>query len=119
MVDAIKNKANNMFMAVATPFVGVLTESVFKEKGLLTPEEFVQAGDQLTQKCPTWEWAAGDDSAKSKHLPPNKQFLITRGVPCEKRIKELKQYMDIAEKDAEDGWVETQNPNAPAGGNKD
>ena len=44
---------------------------------------------------------------KSKHLPPNKQFLITKGVPCEKRIAELKQYMDVAEREAEDGWVET------------
>jgi len=72
MVDSIKNKANNMFMAAVTPFMGVLTSSVFKEKGLLTPEEFVEAGDQLTEKCPTWEWQAGDDQHKSKHLPPKK-----------------------------------------------
>ena len=24
-----------------------------------------------------------------KNLPPDKQFLITRGVPCEKRIADL------------------------------
>ena len=54
MVDSIKNSANNIFMKLATPFMGVLTESQFLEKGVLTPEEFVLAGDQLTQKCPTW-----------------------------------------------------------------
>ena len=56
MVHYVKNKANNLLMSVATPFMGVLTESKFLEKGILTPEEFVNAGDQLTAKCPTWTW---------------------------------------------------------------
>jgi ubiquitin-like-conjugating enzyme ATG3 len=54
MVESLKNKANNLFRAVATPFMGVLKESQFLDKGVLTPEEFVLAGDQLTHKCPTW-----------------------------------------------------------------
>ena len=53
-MDSFKNKANNLFMAVATPFIGVLKDSKFIEKGILTPQEFVVAGDQLTHKCPTW-----------------------------------------------------------------
>ena len=32
-----------------------LKESVFVEKGMLTPQEFVFAGDNLTHKCPTWQ----------------------------------------------------------------
>lgn len=56
-MDSFKNKANNFFMAVATPFIGVLKDSKFLEKGVLTPEEFVIAGDQLTYKCPTWRYA--------------------------------------------------------------
>jgi len=44
-MDSFKNKANNLYMAVATPFVGVLKDSKFLEKGVLTPEEFVLAGD--------------------------------------------------------------------------
>ena len=44
-MDSLKNKANNFFMAVATPFIGVLKDSKFIEKGILTPEEFVIAGD--------------------------------------------------------------------------
>jgi ubiquitin-like-conjugating enzyme ATG3 len=55
-MDAIKNRANNLFMAVATPFMGVLKDSKFLEKGVLTPEEFVIAGDQLTFKCQTWRY---------------------------------------------------------------
>ena len=53
-MDSLLNSINKGFRAVATPFVGVLKDSKFLEKGVLTPEEFVIAGDQLTHKCPTW-----------------------------------------------------------------
>jgi len=43
-------------VAAATP---VLTESKFLTDGVLTPEEFLQAGDQLTFKFPSWQWEAG------------------------------------------------------------
>lgn len=50
----------------------------------------------------------------NKNLPPDKQFLVTRGVPCEKRIADLQKFhaenQDELERDAEDGWVETINP---------
>ena len=45
MVDYLKNQANKLKMAIATPFMGVLKDSKFLEQGLLTPEEFVIAGD--------------------------------------------------------------------------
>ena len=42
------------------------------------------------------------------------QYLVTKGVPCEKRIKDVvkfeAEFADELEKDAEDGWVETTNP---------
>lgn len=41
---------------VAEYFMPVLTTSQFQDKGVLTPEEFVAAGDNLVFKCPTWEW---------------------------------------------------------------
>lgn len=43
---------------VAEYLMPVLKESAFAEKGVLTPEEFVIAGDNLVFKCPTWEWYA-------------------------------------------------------------
>ena len=50
----------------------------------------------------------------NKNLPKDKQYLVTKGVPCEKRIKELKKFhadnADELEVDLEDGWVETKNP---------
>lgn len=33
---------------------GTLKETKFLEKGVLTPEEFVLAGDHLVNKCGTW-----------------------------------------------------------------
>ena len=31
-------------------------DSKFKESGMITPEEFVAAGDYLVYHCPTWSW---------------------------------------------------------------
>lgn len=59
----------------------VLTESSFEDKGLLTPEEFVKAGDLLVYKCPTWRWESGEPSLRRAYLPVDKQFLITRNGP--------------------------------------
>lgn len=63
--------------------------STFRATGQVTPQEFVLAGDYLVYKFPTWSWS--DASAPSKrvsYLPPTKQFLITRGVPCHRRLDE-------------------------------
>jgi ubiquitin-like-conjugating enzyme ATG3 len=49
--------------------------------------EFLEAGDYLVYKFPSWSWAdAVPTSRRSAHLPPGKQFLVTRGVPCHRRL---------------------------------
>ena len=53
-------------------------QSKFRETGVLTPEEFVVAGDHLVHSCPTWQWNGGVDGKKKDYLPGDKQFLITR-----------------------------------------
>ena len=75
----------NAALSAAEYVTPVLTESQFAEKGVLTPEEFVAAGDMLVLRCPTWQWQAGDPSKARPFLPPNKQFLLTRNVPCQRR----------------------------------
>lgn len=86
-------------------------ESKFRETGVLTPEEFVAAGDHLVHHCPTWQWASGDEARTKSYLPKNKQFLITRNVPCYRRCKQMEYVGEetIIENDgdADDGWVET------------
>ncbi|KAG6919358.1 hypothetical protein DXG01_006907 [Tephrocybe rancida] len=97
----------------------VLKESKFKEHGRITPEEFVAAGDFLVYKFPVWSWEKGDASKARDFLPTDKQYLLTRGVPCLRRATSLA-YTD-ADEDAErllsfgdssaggeaDEWVET------------
>ncbi|KAF8971253.1 autophagocytosis associated protein [Flammula alnicola] len=98
----------------------VLKESKFKEHGRITPEEFVAAGDFLVYKFPVWTWEKGDGTKTRDFLPADKQYLVTRGVPCLRRATSLA-YTD-ADEDAErllsfadsstpsadgDEWVET------------
>lgn len=61
--------------------------STFRTTGQVTPEEFVAAGDYLVYKFPTWSWDDASSPAKRvAYLPAGKQFLITRGVPCRRRL---------------------------------
>lgn len=66
-----------------------LKSSAFLTRGVLTPAEFVAAGDELVYKCPTWSWESGEASKRKKHLPDDKQYLVTRGVPCKVRVGSL------------------------------
>lgn len=61
--------------------------STFRTTGQITHEEFVAAGDYLVYKFPTWSWAdASPISKRDARLPDGKQFLVTRGVPCHRRL---------------------------------
>ncbi|KAH9176788.1 putative E2-like enzyme [Lactarius sanguifluus] len=108
------------YWAVRDYLSPVLKESKFREHGRITPEEFVAAGDFLAYKFPVWSWEAGDASKAREYLPTNKQYMVTRGVPCLRRATSLA-YTD-ADEDAErllsfgdsaaagteaDEWVET------------
>ncbi|KZT21414.1 hypothetical protein NEOLEDRAFT_1139529 [Neolentinus lepideus HHB14362 ss-1] len=113
------------FWSVREYLSPVLRESKFKEHGRITPEEFVAAGDFLTYKFPVWSWEKGDASKARDYLPTDKQYLVTRGVPCLRRATSLV-YTDADEEaerllsfgDAsgagnEDEWVETHAGRAP------
>lgn len=61
--------------------------STFRSTGQITPEEFLQAGDFLVYKFPSWSWADASSPAQSvSYFPPGKQYLVTRGVPCRRRL---------------------------------
>jgi ubiquitin-like-conjugating enzyme ATG3 len=53
-MDNLKYQAYKGITNMIGSMQGTLKESKFLEKGILTPEEFVLAGEHLTHKCPTW-----------------------------------------------------------------
>ena len=62
--------------------------SNFRATGQITPEEFQAAGDFLVYKFPSWSWAdAATPDKRVAYFPAGKQYLITRGVPCKRRVK--------------------------------
>eukprot|EP00550_Attheya_septentrionalis_P000629 CAMPEP_0198285890 /NCGR_PEP_ID=MMETSP1449-20131203/5132_1 /TAXON_ID=420275 /ORGANISM="Attheya septentrionalis, Strain CCMP2084" /LENGTH=327 /DNA_ID=CAMNT_0043983503 /DNA_START=142 /DNA_END=1125 /DNA_ORIENTATION=+ len=80
----------------ATP---TLKSSAFLSRGVLTPEEFVQAGDELVYKCPTWSWEGGDPVKAKSYLPKDKQYLVTRNVPCQMRVAALENSISVGGRD--------------------
>jgi len=105
LLDQVKKTAFEGFKTVATAMQAPPTVSCFKQKGFLTPEEFVQAGDVLVHSCRTWQWEAGDAAAALPYLPKDKQFLVTSNVPC----RDLKTSLTerTVEDDVDGGWTET------------
>ncbi|CAP32605.1 Protein CBR-ATG-3 [Caenorhabditis briggsae] len=114
----IVNSFKSAALSIGETFTPVLKESKFRETGVLTPEEYVAAGDHLVHHCPTWKWSTASDPSKIRpFLPADKQFLITKNVPCHKRCKQM-EYDEKLEKiinddegeyatGEESGWVDT------------
>jgi len=106
----IYNSVKSGGLKVAEFLTPVLKESKFQETGVLTPEEFVAAGDHLVHQCPSWQWAIGDKASIKDYLPADKQFLITKNVPCYKRCKQMEyrgEELVLDTDDPEGGWVDT------------
>ncbi|KAK9808986.1 hypothetical protein WJX72_007374 [[Myrmecia] bisecta] len=102
------------------------SQSGFKDQGVLTPEEFVLAGDYLVRTCPTWAWDAGEASKAKPYLPKNKQYLVTRNVPCHRRAAAVEGYADKVDSmvtmeggEEGDAWVAMEEHNSRAQGSEE
>jgi ubiquitin-like-conjugating enzyme ATG3 len=85
----------------------ILTESRFDEKGVLTPQEFIAAGDFLCARFPTWRWAGGERSLRKAYLPPDKQYLVQCNVTSRFREENGDKWLILRGKeDKEESTVE-------------
>ncbi len=73
--------------------------------------------------CPTWQWAVVTNPKACKdYLPRDKQFLMTKNVPCSKRCHHLmnslkdNQEKIVEEETGEGGWVDTHYSDSSAAG---
>ncbi|EAL68846.2 autophagy protein 3 [Dictyostelium discoideum AX4] len=115
MLTSFQQAVHKAYVKTVEKVTPTLSTSKFLEEGVLTPEEFVQAGDLLTDKCQTWTWESGDPSRNVSYLPKEKQFLLTRNVPCYNRVRTLENESKASkadeiqiEDDGEDSWVAPQ-----------
>jgi ubiquitin-like-conjugating enzyme ATG3 len=100
--------ASRLYHDIGAMFTPVLTSSRFVDEGVLTPEEFVAAGDLLIRVSPLWKWCAGDEGKRQSFLPPDKQYLSLKGVSCLQRVSALESEFRrgaVLEDETEDGWV--------------
>ncbi len=92
--------------------------SNFRSTGQISPEEFVLAGDYLVYKFPTWSWAdASPELKRVNYLPPGKQYLVTRGVPCHRRLDEnFAGEAGVADDLVQDGFLGVDDKEGGGGG---
>jgi len=90
-----------------------LSISKFVQEGVLTPEEFIAAGDLLVLKCPSWSWLPAKSGNIQKGLPKDKNYLLTAGVPCSMRVNQYESTQakssqrTIESEDGDGGWIAT------------
>jgi len=121
---ALTQRLHEAFKGAMERMTSPRTVSAFKEKGVLTPDEFVQAGDNLVSKCPTWSWEMGDPTKRKPYLPSEKQFLITRNVPCLRRVSSIEEEYDkdevdvLLDNDDDGGFLAVPGPRGSTGGDE-
>ncbi|KAG8381538.1 hypothetical protein BUALT_Bualt06G0132100 [Buddleja alternifolia] len=138
----LSQKIHEAFKGTVERITSPRTVSAFKEKGVLSINEFILAGDNLVSKCPTWSWyisalapqsvnfheykviefdldsidrnlESGEPSKRKSYLPQDKQFLITRNVPCLRRAASIEEEYEAAggevllDNEENDGWLAT------------
>lgn len=80
--ESLRTWLTQKAILTAEKYVPTSNTSTFHKTGKITPDEFVLAGDYLTQNFPLWSWQSGDKTKTRSHLPEDKQYLLLKGVAC-------------------------------------
>jgi ubiquitin-like-conjugating enzyme ATG3 len=83
------NSLQAAFQSARQALTPVATESSFLDTGMLTPEEFVVAGDSLCTQMRIWKWARSAPGCEKTYLPPDKQFLVLKGAMSSQRARDM------------------------------
>lgn len=105
-MNNISNKILVGFHNIVSSIAPTLKESVFYKEGKLTPEEYIKAGDFLTEKCRTWKWC-GASKFSNPSLPKDKQYLKTT-VNSMERASDYSKKCIAKEIEGEDDWIEAE-----------
>lgn len=70
------------FFLTMDKYSSISGKSSIRKSGQITPEEFMIAGDHLTENFPSWKWQSGESSMKKVYLPDDKQYLMISKVTC-------------------------------------
>jgi len=103
---SLKNTLHQKWMKIISQYSSAPHESKLLEEGILTPEEFVVAGDCLIANCPVWAWSSAPEGRSVAYLPADKQYLINRRVICQSRAQDFGKVMED-ETDIGEGWIQS------------
>ena len=78
--------------------------------GMLTPEEFVTAGDSLCAQLRIWRWARSAPGFEKTYLPHDKQFLTLSGAVASQRARDMETGAAGAEMTEDGEWVASGGP---------
>eukprot|EP01024_Parvocaulis_polyphysoides_P009702 TRINITY_DN1310_c0_g1_i1.p1 TRINITY_DN1310_c0_g1~~TRINITY_DN1310_c0_g1_i1.p1 ORF type:complete len:301 (+),score=57.48 TRINITY_DN1310_c0_g1_i1:124-1026(+) len=104
-VNDIRHKIFDVYKSGVEAVFSPLSTSQFEEKRVLTPEEFLKAGDYLVSACPTWQWEGGEEKKRRSFFPDNKQYLVTRQVPCPRRAAAMEAFGSTGV-EGDDDWIQ-------------
>ena len=104
-MNNISHKLFKGYQDIVTRFTPTLKQSKFYTEGILTPDEFILAGDYLVEKCKTWKWYSAKENHFNSSLPKDKQFLLTT-VKSDSRALDFINANNTEEIKLEDDWGE-------------
>ena len=90
------NYKHNLFenyKNIVEKVIPTLKDNNFSKTGMLTPDEFVEAGNYLVKNYSCWKWYTNLTNKKMNFLPNDKQMLINNGIKCNK-IKNITLELD-------------------------